>query len=571
MNVIRGVIYVFFVFLAAFLLLLTAIQWKDIETVKALSESGSRENARLTAQLVGELIETGSVDAFEPYPLYELSKRLGIRRMILFDGEGKTINDTSGEAGGGKAPWLSPEALKDVFADGEIFVDSEEDEAFFGTYVKKVSSGGREMALAVVLERPIGERLASDTIFMVAVGSLLFFGLAYVFLRLYSKAQAKSITGSKAETSEVGFVVDTFHGLVSQLKEKEKELEVLRKVAEERAEMIEDYNENVLQSVPSGVITMDGSQRVVKVNAQAERILGIKGVEAIGKELKDVVSGLPEEILKKQGVFERGEMPHTAPSGKRLYIGFSLSPLLDRERKAIGRLFVFTDLTELKALESQAALRQRLSSLGEMAAGIAHELRNPMGVISGYAKILSKKVDEGLKQTVDAVLKEVSAMDVIINDFLSFANPKEPNCSEVALGGLVEDSARSIVGERADVKVSVDIEAGLALWADAVLMRQAVNNLIQNSLDAMADGGELSVKALRRGEHVEITVSDTGHGIPESMREKIFQPFFTTKEGGTGLGLAIVHRIVSTHGGSIDVESPSGGGTAFRIRLPRRA
>jgi signal transduction histidine kinase len=270
-------------------------------------------------------------------------------------------------------------------------------------------------------------------------------------------------TGSSGKT-QVGFVVDTFQELVSKLKEKEKELEVLRKKAEDRAG------------------TMEG---------------------------------------------------------------------------------------ELKDLESQAQLRKDLANLGEMAAGIAHELRNPMAVIAGYMNLLMQKTDENLKPTVQAVSKEVAAMDRIINDFLAFAKPGSPNLSEVDLRNLTEECARTIK-DNYEIDISVDSGNAPSILADEVLLRQAILNLLQNAREAVRDGGEISLSCRQEADMVAITVSDSGHGIPDTLKNRVFLPFFTTRDRGTGLGLAIVHRIIAGHGGTIEVNSTESG-TVFRIMLPLRA
>lgn len=386
----------------------------------------------------------------------------------------------------------------------------------------------------------------------------------YGVVKLYAKVlRGRASDGS----SDVDFVVGTFQGLVAQLKDKEREIEVHRRHAEERAGRMEDYNENILQSVPTGVISLDGDDRVVKVNSSAERIMGVRAPDVIGSPVSEVFrGGLDPRAL---GSIERGETSYVAASGRRLWLGFSLSPLLDSGKRPIGRLLIFTDLTELKALQSQAELRKRLSSLGEMAAGIAHELRNSMGVISGYTRLLSGRAPRELKATVEAVAQEVSAMDSIISDFLSFARPRQPELAEVNLRSLAEECVRNIVGERKDIEVTMAIDEALVVRADAGLLKQAFANLVQNALQAQQDGGAISFSASRNADSVYITVSDAGHGIDEAIKDRIFLPFFTTKEKGTGLGLALVHRIVESHGGSIELDS-GGKGTTFRLSLPLR-
>src|SRR4030042_1047965 len=205
--------------------------------------------------------------------------------------------------------------------------------------------------------------------FLFFLSVLVIFYILGMLIRSYGK---KGITTK--DTSQVGFVVDTFHELVTKLKDKEKELEVLRQKAEDKATII-----------------------------------------------------------------ERGEITYLTPSGRRIWLGLTLSPLKDRENNIIGQILIFTDLTQLKALEAQMELRSRLSSLGEISAGIAHELRNPMAVIAGYTQLLSKKTDPSLKPTVDAITTEINVMNRIISDFLSFANPAELAISDVDLKKITEN------------------------------------------------------------------------------------------------------------------------------------
>ncbi|MBI1811712.1 MAG: histidine kinase, partial [Nitrospirae bacterium] len=225
------------------------------------------------------------------------------------------------------------------------------------------------------------------------------------------------------------------------------------------------------------------------------------------------------------------------------------------------------DLTELKALESQAELRKRLSSLGEMSAGIAHELRNPLGVIAGYTKLLSRKADAALIPTVEAISKEIEVMDRIISDFLSFARPVELILSKINLNEVINSCVSSIAGVSGSVEVLLDIDKSVFISGDEILLRQAFTNLIQNAADAIKGGGKLSFGYAKTRSYAEITVSDTGHGISEGIKDKIFLPFYTTKEKGTGLGLAIVHKIIVSHGGAVSVERADKG-TIFRIKLP---
>jgi len=394
-------------------------------------------------------------------------------------------------------------------------------------------------------------------------------GVILLFLfRLLIRFSAAKKNREEKDSSEVGFVVDTFHELVSQLKEKERELEVLRKQAEDRATAIEGYNENILQSVQSGVVSLDEEMKITKINLAAAKILEVKKESVIGQYHTEVLNIPITDFLQNKKVIERGEIGYVTPSGKRIWLGLTLSPLRNSEGATIGQILIFTDLTHLKAIESQMELRNKLSSLGEISAGIAHELRNPMGVIAGYTKLLSKKADESLRPTVDAISREIVVMNRIISDFLSFARPVELTLADIDLKAIIEYCVMATAEKRNDVDLQLSIDNLPIIQGDEVLMRQAFINLLQNSLDAMPQGGKLTIVAsLSSTDFLDITVSDTGHGISENVKDKIFLPFFTTKEKGTGLGLAIVHKIVISHGGTIHADS-SDKGTAFRLRFP---
>ncbi|MEW6067413.1 MAG: ATP-binding protein [Nitrospirota bacterium] len=402
-------------------------------------------------------------------------------------------------------------------------------------------------------------------IIVLLVTILISIYLVRSFIRSY--IEKKRI--EQKDISQVNFLVDTFQELIAELKGKERELETLHQRAEDRAVAIESYNENILQSVPSGVISFDKEMRITKVNIAAEKILEVKGDNVIGRYHAEIFNKPIADILNSGKIVERGEISYITPSGKKIWLGLTLSPLKDIEGKIIGQILVFTDLTHLKAVESQMELRARLSSLGEISAGIAHELRNPMGVIAGYTKLLLKKIDNASKPIVDAISKEIAVMDRIISDFLSFAKPAELTISDIDLKAIIENCVIAVKGERNDIDLKLNINRLPVIKGDEILLRQAFTNLIQNAVEAMPQGGRLSISGSIKKEEdfLDILVSDTGHGIAEDIMNKIYLPFFTTKEKGTGLGLSIVHKIVVSHGGNISVES-SDKGTTFKIKLP---
>jgi PAS domain S-box-containing protein len=401
----------------------------------------------------------------------------------------------------------------------------------------------------------------------IALGLGILFLIGYLLLLVYFRR--KKNVQNRSETTDVGFVVDTFHELVAQLKEKENELEELRKQAEHRAGIAEDYNENILQSVPSGVLSMDEDYKIVKLNTSAARILNVDTDITVGLDAREVLEPLFKDSACEGESIGRGQCRYHTASGKSLWLGYSFTPLTDAEGNQLGRLLVFTDLTELRALEEQAQLRARLSSLGEMAAGIAHELRNSMGVISGYMHILSQRAGDETSKTVISISDEVDVMARIISDFLSFAKPRAPLMTELNLEALITVCADKCTCNRDNIVLSIKMQEPSDIQGDEVMLRQAFTNLLTNAGESMPEGGNLTVTGAPAHDKYILRISDTGHGMDESLKNKVFNPFFTTKDTGTGLGLAIVHSIVGSHGGEITVDS-STEGTMFTITLPTK-
>jgi PAS domain S-box-containing protein len=406
--------------------------------------------------------------------------------------------------------------------------------------------------------------------YLLGAGMLLAAGAFAIAARVYL-AKRKSTTmfvREHKEGSEVGFVVDTFHELVAKLKEKEKELEKLKGLAEEKAESIETSSENILQSIPSGVITIDSSLKIKSMNQAAERILGASKDEAIGRNFKEVFNEPLTSLITEAHPLIRKEYPYVTNDNRHIWLGITTSKLINTAGEKMGLIFIFTDLTDVKALQAQVELKQRLSQLGEMSAGISHELRNSMSVISGYAKLLGKKVDESNRPTVDAITAEINSMDKVISELLAFAKPTVLNTERVDLNNIIKEAVETVAAGSDTVRVSIHDSEPLFVKADDILLKQAVTNILINAVDALASGGDIDIELKRQRGKAELNIRDNGPGMTEDTARKIFLPFFTTKEHGVGLGLALVQKIIVGHGGSIEVLSREGEGAAFLITLP---
>jgi PAS domain S-box-containing protein len=404
---------------------------------------------------------------------------------------------------------------------------------------------------------------------------IVLFGTA--LLRGATRRYRRELGIDKKEREKIpdtAFIINAFHEVTKQLKEKEKELQRLKSLAEQRAENVESYNENILQCVTSGVMTFDRNCLLTTINRAAEEMLGMQRDQAAGKSCRELfddgdITRAVHETIERKKPSARMEAMLDRPTGK-IWLGFNTAILTDRKGEALGVILSFSDLTEVKRLQEQMELRERLIALGEMSAGIAHELRNPMAVISGYLKLLAKKTDAASQDIIRDITSEINGMNRIIGDLLTFARPASLNRVKVNIKELIDGCIANVLqatGADSRILFVVNVDA-IEISVDEVLMRQAFSNLIQNAVEAMPGGGTITLDTTANRE-VKIIIHDTGMGIPADELKKIFLPFFTTKDRGVGLGLALVHKIILSHGGRIEAESTEGQGTAFAVTLPK--
>jgi len=408
-----------------------------------------------------------------------------------------------------------------------------------------------------------------SAVLIVLIAALLLWSVARRF-----RAELGLRKEEPEKTSDTSFIIGAFHEVTKQLKEKEKELERLKALAEQRAENVESHNENILQCVTSGVMTFDVQCRLTTINRAAEETLGIDREKAVGKSCRDLFNDVDitravHDTLERDVPSARMEAMLDRAGG-RLWLGYNTAVLTDRHSSAIGAILSFTDLTEVKRLQEQMELRERLTALGEMSAGIAHELRNPMAVISGYLNLLSKKADPAGQETIRSITAEIGGMNRIIGDLLTFARPASLNRVNVSIKELLEGClANALQASGGEGRITTVLKLDeVKASVDEVLMRQAFTNLIQNAIEAMPAGGTVTIEAGANRE-LKVVIRDQGTGIPSDKLKRIFLPFFTTKDTGVGMGLALVHKIVTSHGGRIEVESAEGKGTAFTVILPK--
>jgi two-component system sensor histidine kinase PilS (NtrC family) len=343
------------------------------------------------------------------------------------------------------------------------------------------------------------------------------------------------------------------------------------------------YSEYIVNSMTMGLVTTDPAGRVLTFNRAAEGITEHAAESVTGQNVADVLRLPPEFVASLDTGFQRAgsqraDYRYKRVGGTEIDVGLSATHLETPSGRA-GLLFTFQDVTTIRRLERDARMQQRLAAVGEMAAGIAHEIRNPLASISGSMQILRNELDLNGEQTqlMDIVLRESERLNQTISSFLAYARPQRFGITRLDLRPVLQDAALLLrnsaeVGGAHVVEVDVPDEP---VWceADEGQVRQVIWNLATNGLRAMPDGGRLRLGARRNdgGASGILVVQDEGVGIPEAELDAIFQPFHGAFDKGTGLGMAIVHRIVNDYGGEIQVTSTTGAGTTVEVRLPARA
>jgi len=338
---------------------------------------------------------------------------------------------------------------------------------------------------------------------------------------------------------------------------------------------VQDYISNVIQSMPNGLISLDNKGIVETINRTAVKLLEIGDREIVGKYFIDVLPNCNSEFLLKNEseIIEQNIECHLN-DGNFIPLNIIASKIISEVGEAQGTVLIFTDLRELKSLEKAVERSERLASMGRMAAGIAHEIRNPLSSIRGLAQYLRNKFEENSesREYATVMINEVDRLNHVIQDMLNFAKPHEPKLVLIDISEIVSHSLKLVKSELNEKEVKVVFEnntSRVIALADSVLLTQVFLNLFINAVDAIDKDGLLQITLSEDDYSIFIEILDDGRGIKKENITKIFDPFFTSKQSGTGLGLAIVHRIVENHKGEITVSSSIGEGTTFTIKIPK--
>ncbi|HEV3471560.1 MAG TPA: ATP-binding protein [Pyrinomonadaceae bacterium] len=405
------------------------------------------------------------------------------------------------------------------------------------------------------------------------------------YRQLVDEAERAPVAAVERPSDETEFVLETFQEVVAQLRSKQRELERLSAQASARALTAEQFGERVVASLPSGLLAFDAAGRATVINAPGRALLGLDGAPE-GQDYRGLLGGAPElarlveRCLGSGEVFRREEVSARGAGGRERRLGVTVAPIDPQPGSgARGALCMLTDITEVAELREAVARKKNLESLGEMSAGLAHEFKNALATLHGYAQLLQNpRLDEAARASAAAaLLQEVRGLSEMVTSFLNFARPRPLDFGDVALGELLAQCSadlRRTFGERG---VALEIAGEFAdVRADERMLRQALLNLLRNAAEAIPEGSaERRVAA--RGARVRdaggrewavVEIADTGTGIPKEDLQRIFIPFFTTKSKGHGVGLALAHRVVTDHGGTLSAANAEGGGAVFTVKLP---
>ena len=452
---------------------------------------------------------------------------------------------------------------------GLVYVSGGPDSSFTFLYLSTVAAG------SILLGRRGGLATAGlAAVFYAVLVDLMFFDVVKpVETSTRPLWSLPALVGNVA-LNIAAFVATALLVSVASDKLREARADVERRKTE--IARLQALHSSVLTSMSSGVLTTDLDGRITYANRAAQELLGTPSVDLVGRPLLTLglvgeaewkrIAASDSEIFRLENARQSGEAED--------YFGISVTALRDGSDHTIGRILIFQNLTELKRLEGEVRLKDKLAHVGELAAGIAHEIRNPLASISGSVQVLKNSSTPGSpeQRLMEIVVAESHRLSSILEDFLRYVRPKERAEEPVDAPSALDDVLTLLAhGDEASSRHRVvqDIHPrSVVVQADPGQLRQIFWNVARNALAAMPGGGTLTVSARVQGGHWNVSFKDEGHGMTTGERDRLFTPFAHSFPGGTGLGLAIVYRIVEEHGGTIRVDSAAGRGTIVSISLP---
>jgi two-component system sensor histidine kinase PilS (NtrC family) len=444
---------------------------------------------------------------------------------------------------------------------------------------------------AIILYRRGGFLIASAS--SICYGSLLdlqYFGVVHPFYTRAAELMTYSI-GYYFYTllmNIAAFFVVAF--LSSYLAEELRRSSVKLEAKQYDLDQLELLNRNIVQSINSGLVTLNSSLKITYVNPAAELVSGFNSRELEGSYIGDIFPEIVSYLqlsengggINKVQRLEGTDITFMRRDGAKLNLGFSQSILRDPGGNEFGLILIFQDLTEFRQMQEQVRRMDRLAVAGELAAGIAHEIKNPLASLSGSIQMLGDELEFGPVQQrlMDITMREAERINALVNEFLFFSRPDKTVDQAVEVNEVINDTLEMFKNSpelSRPIRIEKKLAENLWVYIDSQRLQQVIWNLVLNAVQEMKNRGRLSVATAKRTEEgsgnaqkqlAEISISDTGPGILSENQMKVFDPFYTTKEQGTGLGLTIVHRIVENYGGKIFLESDGHNGTTFILHFP---
>lgn len=373
--------------------------------------------------------------------------------------------------------------------------------------------------------------------------------------------------------------------LTSFVVEQEKSARSLLAEKESEFHQLDLLHRSIIESVGAGIITINLQGDIKSFNRAASEITGLSFSRVKNKKIDNIFPGFSEilEMIKNEkrdeGRINRNEILVSGKDNRNIVLGFSVSPLIDSKDRKIGEIVIFQDLTASKDMEREVERSKSLALIGEMAAGLAHEIRNPLASLCGSIQMLQKnlELDKTDERLMRIILRGRDQLENLVRNFLLLARPNLDGRQEINIKYLMDDileSLRHSPDWHENIKVVMALSDQTGIYGNMTEIKQALWNLVLNAVQSMSNSGRLKIETRpvildNLKEYLEIRISDNGCGIEKDDSSKIFEPFYTTKERGTGLGLAIVNRIVESHGGKIRIESELEKGTGCILLLPR--
>ncbi len=332
------------------------------------------------------------------------------------------------------------------------------------------------------------------------------------------------------------------------------------------------YTSNILESIPDSLITLDQAGYIVSCNRNAEELFERRPNDIIGKKVLDIFPACPQETLTTQSNVIEKDADLEVLNNESIPIKMGSAQLKDHQGNRIGRVLVIRDVREIRSMEKQLEHSRRLAALGAMAAGIAHEVRNPLGTLRGLAHFFGSEdgASDACREYSKFMISEVDRLNHLVTELLQFGAPRELNFEKIDIKAMVGKTVTLLEQDFVEKRISIvhKYDENTELYGDTDLLIQTLMNLLKNSIQATLPGGEVSLNIRCDKEMCRISVSDTGSGMSEETKSRMFDPFYTTKKSGTGLGLAVSHRIVERHNGYFEINSVVNAGTTITIVLP---